>query len=166
MTAILGIALQYWKHLVVVLAVIGLVLMARHAWNERFQDGYDEGVRVTEEAQAAVIAQRMLDNEKRERELRNTAATIQAELEGKLHANEVIAENLRDQLRGRRVCLDEVRGDRLPSAPAAPAVNDGAASDHRPAETVGDRIVEIVEECQRSTDKLIRLQEWVRATAK
>lgn len=158
---------KFWKHLVVLLAVLALIAWVRHAWNERFEDGYDEGVRVTEEAQATIIAQRMLENEKRERELRNQAATMQAELEGKANANAIIADTLRDQLLRRRVCTDdEVRREPMPSASATAGSGDGAASDQGPAQTVGDRIVEIVEQCQRSTDKLLTLQEWVRSSAR
>lgn len=160
----IAILLKFWKPIALVIAALLIIGLVRNAWNEHGEQEYKRGKRETEEAQAEVLAKRALENEKRERELTAIASQKQTELEGQIYATELVADSLRAQLRGRRVCLDEVRSGPVPTSPSATEDSNGATSDQRPVETVGDAIVEIVAECQRSTDKLITLQDWVRIT--
>lgn len=139
-----------------------LLLWASYAWHAgRVKDAYDEGVKVTEDAQAEVIAKRLLENEKQAQAVAIESARIQTELEGKANANEIIANNLRDQLRTTRVCFsDEVRRRPVPETTGPAAGTSAAPVNPGPVETVGSRVVEIIEACQLTTDRFIGWQKY------
>lgn len=160
-TLALGLLKQFWKPLAIGVGVLMLILAVRHVWNQRYQNGYDDGVSDTQKAAAEYIAKRVIDLEKRERALEVHFAAEQAKLEGRLNETELIADSLRAQLRARRVCSDDtVRQEPVSTNPATATGSDGTARDQGPAQTVGDRVVEIVSEGQRCADKLITLQGW------
>lgn len=159
----------YWKYLVGAIVLIALIWSIRSWYSGKLDAAYDRGVAVTEAKDAAVIAKQMRLNAQIVGELRVSAAAKEAELEGKLHANSIVADNLRAQLRVHRVCSDERSGRAVPGDSVTPSKSDGAAGNVGPVKpveedtipTVGDDIVTIGEACQVNTDKLITLQGYV-----
>jgi hypothetical protein len=159
----------FWKYLVAAIALIVLIWSIHHWYEGKLDAAYDRGVAVTEAKDAKVLEQRERENTQLVAELKTSAAVKQAELEGKIHANQLIADDLRAQLRARRVCSDERSGRAVPGDSGAAGKGDGATGDAGSAQpveegsfpTVGEDVVTIVESCQVSTDKLITLQSFV-----
>lgn len=157
--------LRFWKPIAGAVVILFLAWYVRHAWNERYQDGYKEGVAVTEDKQAEVIAERMLENEKRERAMARFVADKQLELQVKENANLVLSTRLDRLASESRLCFaDQVRRRPVPEATGTPGNGNAATSDPGPAQTIGSAVVELVTECQRSTDKLVTLQDFIRAS--
>lgn len=159
----------FWKYLVAAAALIALCWFIHNWYEGKLDAAFNRGVAVTEAKDAAVLAERKKLNDQIINELRISAAAKQAELEGKLHANEIIATDLRTQLRTRRVCSDERSGRSVSGDSGTARKVNGATGDAGPAKsaqedthtTVGDDLVAIGEACQSSTDKLIALQGYV-----
>lgn len=159
----------YWKYLVGATALIALCWFTHHWYEGKLDAAYARGVAVTEAKDADVLEQRERENAQIVADLKTSAAVKQAELEGKIHANELVANDLRTQLRAHRVCSDERSGRAVSGDPGSASKSDGAAGDAGPAQpteenpftTVGDDLVTIGERCQISTDKLITLQGYV-----
>lgn len=153
----------FWKHIAIAIAALLLIWIVRSWYHAQLKDAYNEGVHDTEDKQAEVIAKRMLENEKRERDMARLIADKQLELQVKDNANLVLSNNL-DRLANERMrCLsDKVRRSPVPENPGTAGNSNAAAPDPRPAQTLGSAVVELVTECQRSTDKLISLQEYFR----
>lgn len=150
---------RFWPHI-----VGALLLLAVYAWHKsEVSDAVLKERTRIETEQAEVIAKRMLENAEREQAMALETVRLQTELEGKLNATEIIADNLRNQLRTRRVCTDEIRPSALPPTPATAGERDGATQDAGPTETVGDRLIAIGHACQDQTDQLIAAQGVLRA---
>jgi hypothetical protein len=158
----------YWKYLVGAVVLIALVWFI-HSWYEgKLDAAYARGVDVTQAEDAAIIAERERLNAQVVSDLKVSAAAKQAELEGKLHANELVADDLRTQLRAHRVCSDERSGRTVSGDPGPASESHGTAGDVGPPKpveedvvTVGDDLVTIGEACQSNTDKLISLQSYM-----
>ena len=153
-------ALKYWRYL-----AVALLLLAVYAWHRgAVREARADERRIVEEAQALVIAKRTLENEKREHELALFVAQKQVELEGKNRENELLTVDLNAVIARKRVCFsDEVRRSAVPEDPKSATGGDGRTQGQDAPQNVGEALVGIVSECQRSVDKLVTLQSWVRA---
>lgn len=156
----LALLKRFWPYLVGL-----LLLLAVYGWHRgQVKDAYDEGVRVTEDAQAEVIARRMLENEKREAAMAIESARLTTELEGKNRENELLTASVSDLLARKRVCTsDIVRSSPVPQDPGTASERNGRTEGQDTAQNFGEAITGLVAECQRSTDKLITLQAWIHA---
>jgi len=167
--AIGAVLKPFWKYIVGVIVLIALI-WSIYSWYEgKLNAAYARGIAVIEAKDAAILVEREKLNAQIVSDLKISAAQKQAELEGKLHANELIADDLRTQLRVHRVCSDERSGRAVSGDPGPASKVDGAARDAGPIEpaqedstpTVGDDLVTIGEVCQSNTDKLVTLQSYV-----
>ena len=151
---------RFWKPL-----AGAIVLGLAYLWfQHELSAAYSRGVADTEASAAEAIAKRTIEIEREAAVQKALTDAAQQSLEVKLHETEQTANDLRTRLAGQRVCLD-FRPRAVPTVPTATSSSDAAAEDHGSAAPSGDRIIEIAEECQRTTDKLVTLQTWLQGIA-
>jgi hypothetical protein len=146
---------RFWPYLAVAFA-----LLALWAWHKgEVKDAYNEGVAVTEDAQAEVIAHRMYENEKREHELALTIAKLTNQLEVKTSETNTLSTELMSVARTSRLCLaNKVRSSTPSEDPRPTSTSDGASVSNGLPETLGEAITELFAQCDHNTNKLITLQ--------
>lgn len=155
----LALLKRFWP-----LLVGAVVLLSIYGWHRgAVKDAYREGVRVTEEAQAEVIARVRLENEKRERDMAVFVQSKQLELQVKDNANRVLADDVKRLAGESRLCLNQVRRSAAAQDPGPTGASNGPAERPHAAENMGEITTGIIAECQRSTDKLIVLQGWAKS---
>lgn len=177
MSAILAFIRPVWaiikpfqKQIVLAIATILVAAWLRGLYEQKLQESYDRGVTVERAAQKKVAEKREQENRELTAQLRVDAAAAQAKLEGQLREANITADNLRAQLRTRRVCSDETSGRAVSRDSGASTAVDGAAENVGPPKptqedsilTIGDDLVTFGEQCQVTTDKLVSLQGYVR----
>lgn len=154
---------RFWPFLVGALLLFFIWRWHVGEVKDAYKDAYKEGVRVTEEYQAEVIAKRMLENEKREQRIALEVIRLETQLEGKTRENELLATDLSRVASQSRLCLaDQVRRRTVPSDPGTTSSGNGPAIDPGPPETLGSAVTELFHACQTATDELIVLQSWAK----
>lgn len=171
LSPVMTVLKPFWKYVAIGVAVVAFAAYAHHRYSSAMDAAYKRGVADTQAADAAVVAKQEQRNAEIQKELAISAAAKQAELEGKIHESELVASDLRTQLRVSRVCTDERSGRAAPDNPGPAREVNGAASNAGPvgtasenapaSETVGDDLILIGQSCQETTDKLFTLQSYV-----